>query len=532
MPSASSPPRAVLRGVAAAEPVPDGRARALGELAAALEESEARYRAVMSVLEDGITLHDTEGRILSANESAGRILGAPEAELVGLSLSEPTWECVDTGREPLLPEEHPVSLALGGEPTARALVGLRDRLGEFHWLLMTATRIPADGAGALCLFSDVTFSRLEEEQRGRTEMNFRTLIERTPEGVAVYQNDALAYANPKMVALLGYDAVDEMLGRPPADLVHPDDRAMIAREMDSTDAQPTEPAEERLLRRDGAAVPVEVTTIPTYFNGMPATLVHARDLTERKRLETQVVMADRLASVGRLAAAVGHEINNPLAYVMANLDLALERLGEPGVTLDGGPDDEAPGRLTEILEMLREAREGADRVRHIVRDLKVFSRGEAEERTRIDPRQVIDSCVNMAQGEIRQRARVVKDYGDTPRVLVNQARLGQVLLNLLINAAHAVPEGDPQANEIRVTTRTDADGRVVIEVKDSGAGIPEDVKARIFEPFFTTKASKSGTGLGLSICQNIVTALGGRITFESEAGKGTAFQVILPAAPA
>jgi signal transduction histidine kinase len=116
-------------------------------------------------------------------------------------------------------------------------------------------------------------------------------------------------------------------------------------------------------------------------------------------------------------------------------------------------------------------------------------------------------------------------------VLANEARLGQVLLNLLINAAHAVPDGDPEANEIEVSTRCDDAGRVVIEVKDSGAGIPEDVKRRIFEPFFTTKGAGRGTGLGLSICHNIVTALGGEIAFESQLGQGTSFRVILPAAP-
>ena len=512
--------------------IPLEHAAQVDEVRAALAESEALYHAVVAMLEDGVTLHDAEGLIVSANASAERILGVAADALVGRSLVAPEWGWFDVGGAPIPPEEHPVSLALGGEATARALMGTRDRHDQLTWILMTATRIPAGTAHALCIFSDVTLQRIDEEQRERTEMNFRTLIERTPEGVAVYQNDALAYANPTMVALLGYDGVEEMLDRPSADLVHPDDRAMSDMGMRAAAAgqEPAAPAEERLLRRDGAAVPVEVTALPTFFNGEPATLVHARDLSERKRLEAQVVMTDRLASVGRLAAAVGHEINNPLAYVMANLDLALERRGAPGVVLDGGEEDD-PGRLAEIVEMLREAREGADRVRHIVRDLKVFSRGETEERTRVDPRQVLDSCVNMARGELRHRARVVKDYHDTPPVLANQARLGQVLLNLLINAAHAVAEGAPEANEIKVSTRTDGEGHVVIEVKDSGAGIPDDVKPRIFQPFFTTKASKSGTGLGLSICQNIVTAHGGQISFESEVGKGTAFRVTLPAAP-
>ena len=377
----------------------------------------------------------------------------------------------------------------------------------------------------MCSFTDLTFARYEEEERQRTEVNFRTLIERTPDAMAVYQKDSVSYANPRMVDLLGYDRAADLLGHSPIDFVFPDDRALVDRRMRTFSARGLEgpPAEERFKRRDGSPVPVEVTTIPIFFDGAPATLVHARNLSERKRLEAQVVMADRLASVGRLAAAVGHEINNPLAYVMANLDLALERLAEPDVS--------APDRLADIVEMLREAREGADRVRHIVRDLKVFSRGETEERTRVDPRRVLDSCVNMARGEIRQRAKLVKRYGETPPVLANEARLGQVLLNLLVNAAHAIPEGDPESHEISVATRCDDRGRVIIEVRDTGAGIPDDVKRRIFEPFFTTKGAGRGSGLGLSICQSIVTALGGEITFESQIGRGTAFHVILPAAP-
>jgi PAS domain S-box-containing protein len=408
-------------------------------------------------------------------------------------------------------------------------VGIHDRRGELHWLKLTVIRTAPGGAvRAVCSFTDVTFALHEEEEHQRTETNFRTLIELTPDAMAVYQRDTISYVNPRMVRLLGHASADALLGSDPMDLVHPKDRGLVERRARlSSEASPTE---KRFLRHDGSPVPVEVTTLPIFFDGEPATLVHARDLTERKRLEAQVVMADRLASVGRLAAAVGHEINNPLAYVTANLALALERLGDPNAP---GPIPSHPAeQLSDVLEMLREAREGADRVRHIVRDLKVFSRGETEERTRVDPRRVIDSCANMARGEIRLRARLVKSYGETPPVLANEARLGQVLLNLLVNAAHAIPEGDPEGNEIRVATRSDDRGRVVIEVRDTGAGIPDEVKRRLFEPFFTTKGAGKGTGLGLSICQSIVTALGGEIGFESRLGQGTSFYVILPAAPA
>jgi PAS domain S-box-containing protein len=501
-------------------------------LAAALAESEERYRAVVSSLDEGITLHDAEGCIVAANASASRILGVVPEALVGATLTGPEWAVIDPAGEPIPPDRHPLTIALAtGEPSPLGLVGVHDRNGELHWLQLTVTPVRAWGgdpgaARAVCSFADVTFARHEEEQRQRTEINFRTLIELTPDAMAVYQKDIVSYVNPRMVDLLGYDRAADLIGRSALDFVFPDDRALVDRRMRTFAARGLEgpPAEERFKRRDGTPIPVEVTTIPIFFDGTPATLVHARNLSERKRLEAQVVMADRLASVGRLAAAVGHEINNPLAYVMANLDLALERLAEPDVS--------APDRLADIVEMLREAREGADRVRHIVRDLKVFSRGETEERTRVDPRRVLDSCVNMARGEIRQRAKLVKRYGETPPVLANEARLGQVILNLLVNAAHAVPDGDPDAHEISVATRCDDRGRVVIEVRDSGAGIPDDVKRRIFEPFFTTKGAGRGSGLGLSICQSIVTALGGEITFDSQLGRGTSFSVILPAAPA
>jgi PAS domain S-box-containing protein len=376
----------------------------------------------------------------------------------------------------------------------------------------------------------------------RNEANFRVVIESSPDALAVYQHNAVRYVNRKMLLLLGYASAEELLGRSVIDFVHPEDRALVGERMASYAARSlvSPPAEERLLRKDGGPVPVEVTTIPIFWDDAPATLVHARDLTENNRLRAQLVMADRLASVGRLAAAVGHEINNPLAYVMANLDLALERLTEIGAPVSMGPQAAPnPGspaaplnddRLVDVVEMLREAREGADRVRHIVRDLKVFSRGETEERGRVDPRRVLDSCVNIARAEIRPRARLVKRYEDTPPVVANEARLGQVLLNLLVNAAHAIPEGDPNANEITVATRGDAHGHVVIEVADTGAGIPDDVKKHIFEPFFTTKAGGLGTGLGLSIAQSVVSALGGEITFESQLGHGSTFRVILPAA--
>jgi signal transduction histidine kinase len=157
--------------------------------------------------------------------------------------------------------------------------------------------------------------------------------------------------------------------------------------------------------------------------------------------------------------------------------------------------------LDEAGEALAEARQGAERVRNIVRDLRVFARGDEEQSGPVALRRVLDSSINIAWNEIRHRARLVKDYGDTPMVEANESRLGQVFLNLLLNAAHAIPEGETERNEIRVSTRTDGRGHAVVEIRDTGGGIPAAIREKIFDPFFTTKSAGEGTGLGLWICK-------------------------------
>jgi PAS domain S-box-containing protein len=251
----------------------------------------------------------------------------------------------------------------------------------------------------------------------------------------------------------------------------------------------------------------------------------SREVTEQKRVQAQLLVADRMFSVGLLAAGVGHEINNPLAAVMANLDLANHYLAE---LAKGG----APGQqVRELEEALREARTGAERVRNIVRDLRMFSRGGEEGKQLVDVERVMDSAVRMAWNEIRHRARLIKEYRTVPRVSASESRLAQVFLNLLVNAAQALPEGHATANEIRVSTHMRGD-RVVIEVTDTGPGIPPEAIGRLFTPFYTTKPVGVGTGLGLSICHRIVTGLGGEITVDTEVGRGTTFRVILPLAAA
>jgi len=252
---------------------------------------------------------------------------------------------------------------------------------------------------------------------------------------------------------------------------------------------------------------------------------------ERNRIHEQLVISDRMASVGLLAAGVAHEINNPLAAVLSNLDLASDELANgtsgPGSFANGSsPAIAAPALVEEIAD----ARVAARRIRDIVRDLKMFSRASDDSAGPTDVHRVLDSTLRMASNETRHRARVLRRFNPVPLVDANESKLGQVFLNLIVNAAQSIPEGHVQHNEIAITTASTSDRRVVVELRDTGSGISPDVMHQLFTPFFTTKPSGVGTGLGLSICHRIVTSMGGEITVDSKLGHGTTFRVHLRAA--
>jgi PAS domain S-box-containing protein len=241
------------------------------------------------------------------------------------------------------------------------------------------------------------------------------------------------------------------------------------------------------------------------------------DITERKQLQDRLAASERMASIGTLAAGVGHEINNPLTYIMLNLELLDRELQSPSP------------RVERMRTMVDQTRYGTERVRSVVRDLQALTRAPEDRLTRLDPIGVLERCLEIAHHQIKHRATVVRDLRPIPAVLGNEGRMVQLFLNLIVNAAQAIPEGDVEHNHIRITTSTDRDGRALVEITDTGTGIPPDLVSRIFDPFFTTKAVGEGTGLGLAICRTIAIAMGGDI--EVDTARDTTFRVRLPAAP-
>jgi len=269
------------------------------------------------------------------------------------------------------------------------------------------------------------------------------------------------------------------------------------------------------------------------------------EISERKRLESQLVQSEKLACIGQLAAGVAHEINNPIGYVLSNFGALEDYLGqlfEMLAAYESAEPNVASADIAERLKglrervqleflkedvpgLMRESREGIDRVRRIVQDLKDFSRvdsGDAWQWANLHPG--IDSTLNIVASEVKYKADVVKDYGSIPDIECLPSQLNQVVMNLVVNAAHAM---GPQRG--RISVRTGAEGDVVwIEVADTGCGIAPEHLPRIFDPFFTTKPIGQGTGLGLSLSYGIVRKHQGRIEVQSVVGSGSRFRVVLP----
>jgi len=345
----------------------------------------------------------------------------------------------------------------------------------------------------------------------RANQRHRHLADATHEGVVLCAGTKILDVNRALCTMLagkgGCVPDTDLRDTELTALVGEDDWPSIARLM-VAEAGPLEMA---LVRRDGSKLAISVQAIAPPDGSQGTRVLLVRDISMERELQRRLATADRLAALGTLAAGTAHEINNPLAFVLANADML-----EESTTL--APDHR---------EMIEDIKVGAERIRDIVRDLMSLARERGGQATSIDVADVLERCISMALPQTRHRTRVKTAFAPMQPVRANEGRLFQVFLNLIVNAAQAIREGDVEHNCITVAGRSEA-GHKIIEITDTGCGMPSDVVERIFEPFFTTKEVGRGTGLGLSISHGIVTDLGGRIEVTSEVGKGTTFRVRIP----
>ncbi|MGF1466669.1 MAG: ATP-binding protein [Sandaracinaceae bacterium] len=364
----------------------------------------------------------------------------------------------------------------------------------------------------LCL-EDVSEARRVQAALAASERDLRRLADLAPDAVCVCHSGVLVYVNRAFEDLVGATRA-QVVGSRFASFAHAEDRRRVEGFLGNPGHAGARPPV-RLSTPNGGDRVVEVRTMQFVFAGDTAELIIARDLTERRRLEARMEQSERLATVGMLVAGVAHEINNPMAFTVANLEVLVQGLG-------GERDVERE----ELAEAARDALSGVRRVARIVSDLRAFQRVE-DHMAEVKPNRAVMQALRLAESEVAHRAQIRRDLGAVRPVLANENRLVQVLLNLIVNAGQAMAGRRSEDSWVRVRTWDDSD--VCIAVEDNGPGISPDQIGRIFDPFYTTRRSEGGTGLGLAICNSLVQHMGGFIEVDSTPSGGARFVVRLPA---
>lgn len=425
------------------------------------------------------------------------------------------------------------------------------------------------GGGFCTIWTDITELQKAHAQAQQRATELRDLIDSAPGTIGCIDRDGVVrMANRRLVALLHRHDAADVEGHTLRELLGDERYAMVAEPFARAQAGEVICYRREHVQPDGSRAWLQVHLQPRcdadgqpdglYTMGADITALVAseRVLQERnQRLEalnakleaaqSQLMQAEKLASIGQLAAGVAHEINNPVGFVSSNAN-TLERyvhdlFGVIGAyaALEPLVDPEAPELMTlaqvkrdadldflndDLRELIAQSRDGLGRVKKIVQDLKDFSHADTEHRVEAaDLERCLDSTLNIAANEIKYKARVIKDYGHPPLVECVPSQLNQVFLNLIVNAGHAIE----QQGTITVRTGTE-DDQAWVEVEDSGSGMDAATLQRAFEPFFTTKPVGKGTGLGLSLSYGIVHKHHGRIEVDSVVGRGTRMRVWLP----
>ncbi len=356
---------------------------------------------------------------------------------------------------------------------------------------------------------------LESEER------YRTIVERAADGVLMFSGErTVRDANPAFCRMFGY-AREELLGTSLDDLIAPEKRDAYREDIahfHRSASGSTLSFERTGLTRDGRRIDLEIHST-LLSHGAAISVV--RDVTDRKRNEAERAATERLISLGRLAQSVGHEINNPLSYLTLRLEQA-RALVQP---LD-------PDLRTELDEALASVADGAARITYVVRALSAFGRGDLEAVEPIAVRSVVDAALSLVSNRLHHLASVEVQLGETPSVQVNAFGLTQVLVNLLLNAADAIESTPRDRHVVAIASHVGAEGKVVVEVSDTGPGIPAADLSRLFDVGFTTKPVGRGTGLGLAIVRSIVTSFAGTVEAVTRASGGATFRIVLPPAEA
>ncbi|MBS0184634.1 MAG: PAS domain S-box protein [Nitrospira sp.] len=408
---------------------------------------------------------------------------------------------------------HDVQAALEQHRPFELTYRIMTKSGEVKWVWERGEGVyEQDGTCSYLegFVTDVTERKRAERLLRQSEERYRRLIAVSPYAILVSRGDRIIFANDQAIKLFGAVKAEEILEKSPMDLFHADDHDLIRERIHELfEGRAQGPMlEEKIETLDGRAVDVEVSGARFVDEEGPAILIMFRDASERKRLQEQLRRTERVAELGTLASGMAHEIGTPMNVILGRAEYLMDRVTEEPIKR---------GLRTIITQV--------ERITRVMNQLLSFARRKAPQRVPLDLRTVIEDGMEMFQERLaRNQIRVEMGMADPcPMVLADADQMSQVLLNLVMNALHAMPEG----GTLRVGLEPEQP-MVKLTIADTGHGIPPEIIKKIYDPFFTTKEFGKGTGLGLTVVKGIIEEHQGSIAVESEPGKGTRFTVLLP----
>jgi PAS domain S-box-containing protein len=519
-----------------------------------LQRERDLLRLLLDNIPDYIYFKDADHRFIRINKALASRFGLNNPEA---ARGRTDAEFLDPATSARLRADNE-RILMSGEPFIGELKQVT-KSGVSRWIAMTKVPVK-DGSSAKPLIvgisRDITQWKETIEELKRSEASFRLLFSAIPHAVFVCDLDTLEIleVNDAAHRTYGY-SFEEFHTMGLGDTYPSDDRVPLKQMLETLDQANLQRAASRRLTKDGRSLDVEITVHPLEFHARKTVLIMAQDVSEQKRLELDLRHAQRLETVGQLAAGIAHEINTPIQYVGDNLRFLRDAFSERQAVflqyqrlVDAAFAGEIPRELAADVKAAREAADleylaveipramdqsldGVERVTTIVRAMKSFAHPGSSEKLPADLNKALSDAVIVANNELKYVADVVMDFGELPLVWCSLGDLNQVFLNLLVNAAHAVGDvvkKNGGRGEIRVRTRCE-NNEAIVSISDTGSGIPVAIQTRVFDPFFTTKEVGKGTGQGLAIARTIVVERhGGRIAFEPNLPQGTTFLVSLP----
>jgi PAS domain S-box-containing protein len=486
----------------------------------ALRESEAKTRAILKALPALMFIFSREGKFLDFHSHKVDQLWMRPEDFLGRTLSEilpaevaekylyHIRQCLDTGRMQTF--EHQFLLPNRGTRLFETrMVGVK---GENK---------------VLSIVRDVTERRKSEQALRESEEKYRLVVENATEAIFIGQDWLIKFPNPSLLAMFGYS--EEDIASPSShnfiDLVHPEERETAVKNylkrIHGEEVPSNYPY--RLLLKSGKELHIELNAVLTMWEGKPATLNFMRDVTERKRMEAQLLQAQKMEAVGTLAGGIAHDFNNILSAVIGYTELALQSV-EKG---------------TELEDCLIQIRKAGTRAADLTKQILTFARKSKEGHYPTMVSAILEEALKLLRSTLPASIEIRQNIKNSSLIMADPSQVHQVIMNLCTNAYHAMEDRggvlEVDLRDVRLDTAftrshpglTPGD-YLKLSVSDTGTGISPDIIGLIFDPYFTTKKSGEGTGLGLAMVHGIVKGYGGEVTVESEVGKGTLFTVYLP----